>query len=151
MLSLGRSAYALCCSALYWTFIAVVLLVETVWWTAFSAGVLDGLGLPRGGLIALAVVPLVVVFLRVEDYFLAPRRARHPRSERTLVHEDDFGRLWDTGRDARVLEVVNATPEKDGYSHHYYLRVPPSVRTAREAVAWTFGLDESEYAPVRES
>jgi hypothetical protein len=31
------------------------------------------------------------------------------------------------------------------------LSVPPHVATAREAVAWTFGLTEQEYAPATET
>jgi hypothetical protein len=33
----------------------------------------------------------------------------------------------------------------------YYLRVPPDVRTAHEAVAWTFGMSAGEYAPDAQS
>jgi hypothetical protein len=143
-----------------------VTFVEIVWWTAFAAGVCDGMGLSHGGLIALAVVPLVVLLIRAEDYVLEPRRARNPQNEcaeplsarrrTTLVHQDDFGRLWEDGSDGsgepiRIVEVVNATPDEDGSSRHYFLRVPPSVGTAQEAVAWTFGLGASEYVPVRES
>ena len=43
----------------------------------------------------------------------------------------------------RVVEVVNATPEPDGSYRHYFLQVPPGVRTAREAVAWTFGFESA--------
>jgi hypothetical protein len=73
-----------------------------------------------------------------------------------LVQSDDFGRLWERGVDARgepirVVEVVNATPAEDGSSSHHLLRVPPEIRTAHEAVAWTFGLGAAEYLPVRES
>ena len=32
------------------------------------------------------------------------------------------------------MEVIDATPGPDGDPRHYYLRVPPTVRTAREAV-----------------
>jgi hypothetical protein len=39
-----------------------------------------------------------------------------------------------------LVEVVNATQEPDGWHRRYYLRVPPSIRTARAAVAWTFGI-----------
>ncbi len=35
--------------------------------------------------------------------------------------------------------------------HSYFLRVPPHIETAKEAVAWTFGLREREYAPEQES
>ena len=35
--------------------------------------------------------------------------------------------------------------------HVYLLRVPPEIRSCRAAVAWTFELSETEYAPVAES
>lgn len=41
--------------------------------------------------------------------------------------------------------AIDATLEPDGSSKFYFLRVPPTMRTAREAVAWTFGLSECEY------
>ena len=44
----------------------------------------------------------------------------------------------------RVVEVVNSTPEPDGTYRRYLLRVPPTTRTAREAVAWTFGFDDPQ-------
>jgi hypothetical protein len=47
-----------------------------------------------------------------------------------------------------MVQVVNATPEPDGSARSYWLRVPPDMRTAREAVAWTFALGEGEYAPA---
>jgi hypothetical protein len=50
-----------------------------------------------------------------------------------------------------VVMVNNSTPEPDGSSKQYFLRVPPAVRSAREGVAWTFGLTEDEYAPEVES
>jgi hypothetical protein len=80
-----------------------------------------------------------------------------------LVHEDETGRLWrrelarlDWSWGSRdepivVVEVRNATPEPDGSHRIYYLRVPPTMRTAREAVAWTFGLGAVEYRPAVES
>src|SRR5690606_37368762 len=53
--------------------------------------------------------------------------------------------------DLVMVELVNSTPEPDGTRKPYLLRVPPTVRTVREAVAWTFGLQAHEYAPVLES
>jgi len=47
--------------------------------------------------------------------------------------------------------VTNATPEPDGTVRQYVLRVPPTMTTAREAVAWTFGMDAEEYEPQMES
>ena len=67
------------------------------------------------------------------------------------VQEDNCGILWSRPLAARefitLVEVVNGTPEPDGSIKHYWLRVPPTVRTAREAVAWTYGLTEKEYKP----
>ena len=74
--------------------------------------------------------------------FLAETRAR-------MAHEDDTGRLWqrrlanDTGW--AMVEVVNGTPEPDGSHRHYFLQVPPWCASAREAVAWTYGLTADDY------
>ncbi|MER5433713.1 DUF6745 domain-containing protein [Streptomyces sp. NPDC002588] len=82
------------------------------------------------------------------DRYLADSGA-HP------VHRDETGTLWriDLADDEAVLmvEVLNSTPEPDGTRRTYWLRVPPSTRTAREGVAWTFGLGAEVYAPVRET
>jgi hypothetical protein len=68
-----------------------------------------------------------------------------------LVATDATGKLWrrqfPDGFVWSVVEVVNGTPEPDGSFKRYYLRVPPSVTTAREAVAWTYGLRPGQYQP----
>jgi hypothetical protein len=68
------------------------------------------------------------------------------------AHEDEFGILWRVampGDEPLVMvQVLNATPEPDGSRRTYFLRVPPDTRTAKAAVAWTFGVDEEEYAPL---
>ena len=33
----------------------------------------------------------------------------------------------------------------------YLLRVPPNIRTCKEAIAWTFGLQPQEYNPLKET
>jgi hypothetical protein len=84
-----------------------------------------------------------------------------------LVHEDETGRLWSrvvdwdafrgapwrrpTDEPIMMVEVLNSTPEPDGSRKTYFLRVPPTMTTAREAVAWTFGLGTVEYRPAMES
>lgn len=82
------------------------------------------------------------------DRYLADSGARP-------VHRDETGTLWriDLVDDEPVVmvEVLNSTPEPDGTRRTYWLRVPPSTRTAREGVAWTFGLSADVYAPVRET
>ncbi|MBX9692426.1 MAG: hypothetical protein K2Z81_08585, partial [Cyanobacteria bacterium] len=50
-----------------------------------------------------------------------------------------------------MVRVKNSTPEPDGSYKDYFLRVPPNITTAREGVAWTFGLSSSEYVPAEES
>ncbi|MFF2806176.1 DUF6745 domain-containing protein [Streptomyces sp. NPDC058000] len=71
------------------------------------------------------------------------------------MDRDETGVLWriDLPDDepAVMVEVVNSTPEPDGTHRTYWLRVPPRTRTARQGVAWTFGLAEESYAPVLET
>ena len=67
------------------------------------------------------------------------------------VHADEFGTLWRaefSDDEALVMvEVVNSTPEPDGTFKNYWLRVPPNIRTAQGAIAWTFGLPKDQYQP----
>jgi hypothetical protein len=71
------------------------------------------------------------------------------------VHEDRTGRLWRIEQPFDepivLVEVENATPEPDGSRKRYFLRVPPDVRTAREAVAWTFDTRSEDYGPAVET
>lgn len=64
---------------------------------------------------------------------------------------DETGVLWRIeladDEDVVMVEVVNSTPEPDGSHRTYWLRVPPATRTAREGVAWTFGLGAAVYEP----
>ena len=67
------------------------------------------------------------------------------------LHSDETGILWrvemPNDEPLVMVEVINSTPEPDGTSRTYFLRVPPGTRTARAGVAWTFNLTEEEYAP----
>jgi hypothetical protein len=71
------------------------------------------------------------------------------------MQEDDFGVLYrkEQKSDEPILmvKVVNSTPELDGSYKDYFLRVPPDTKTARGAVAWTFGMEERDYAPVAQT
>ncbi|MDX3473348.1 DUF6745 domain-containing protein [Streptomyces scabiei] len=71
------------------------------------------------------------------------------------VHRDETGVLWRIAlpgdEDVVMVEVVNSTPEPDGTSRTYWLRVPPATTTAREGVAWTFGLSAEAYEPLRQT
>lgn len=102
-------------------------------------------------------------------------------SDAEIISRDRAGILYrkDMGRaEEKILmvRVLNGTPEPDGPLSRghavalfgaaaqaavdapedarfkdYMLRVPPSVHTAREAVAWTFGLEAEDYEPGVES
>jgi hypothetical protein len=71
----------------------------------------------------------------------------------SCVSKDETGVLWRKLWRHRgvtigswcAVEVVNATPEPDGSQKRYVLRVPSHVHTAREAVAWTYGLTARQY------
>jgi hypothetical protein len=72
------------------------------------------------------------------------------------VQSDDCGALYVRQSSFRPEPVVfvcvrNSTPEPDGHYRQYFIRVPPHTRTAREGVAWTFGLSPDEYKPWRET
>ena len=71
------------------------------------------------------------------------------------IHRDDFGTLFcmaiPEDEPLVMVKVVNSTPEPDGSFKDYFLRVPPTMERAREAVAWTFGKTEADYAPVSET
>jgi hypothetical protein len=72
-----------------------------------------------------------------------------------LDHDARYGTLWRLNmpwdEPIVMIEVVNSTPEPDGNFKRYWLRVPPEMTTAREAVAWTFNMPAEEYAPVKET
>lgn len=68
-----------------------------------------------------------------------------------IIHSDEYGDLYrrDFLGDTPLVmvRVRNSTPKPDGNHQHYWLRVPPTIHTAHEAVAWTFGLTPDEYRP----
>lgn len=58
---------------------------------------------------------------------------------------------WPLSEPIQAVRVVNHTPEPDGRLREFWLCVPPMMRTAREAVAWTFGLEAEAYDPIAQS
>jgi hypothetical protein len=68
------------------------------------------------------------------------------------IHADDYGVLYRKeipGDEPLVMvKVVNSTAEPDGTYKDYFLRVPPTIMTARAAVAWTFEKEEADYEPA---
>ena len=83
-----------------------------------------------------------------QDHYLMESKAEE-------IHRDEFGVLYRkeiAGDEALVMvKVVNSTPEPDGHFKDYFLRVPPNITSARQAVAWTFGKDAADYQPVAQS
>lgn len=71
------------------------------------------------------------------------------------IHEDETGKLLRCeipGDEPLVfVAVVNSTPEPDGSYKDYWLRVPPTMQRARQAIAWTFQMNEKDYHPQFES
>jgi hypothetical protein len=71
------------------------------------------------------------------------------------VHEDECGILYRKeffNDEALVMvKVINSTPEPDGTRREYFLRVPPAIQTAKEAVAWTFEMSPAQYVPERQT
>jgi hypothetical protein len=84
-----------------------------------------------------------------------------------LIQRDECGALYSVDRPGDsalvMVEVVNSTPEPIGYEPSagesgqlignrwfkiYSLRVPPTTKTAREGVAWTFNESSDSYRPV---
>jgi hypothetical protein len=88
------------------------------------------------------------------------------------VHRDDWGTLYVAQREREAeyaaVRVLNSTPEPDGSTREFWLRVPgkgaeqPDRRcvvcdadiareaplTAKGAIAWTFRLCEADYSPA---
>ncbi len=71
------------------------------------------------------------------------------------------GRVINTGPRGHLYEVkLPDDPERVAHyvcvqdastPRQYFLRVPPHIRTAAEAVAWTFSMTIEEYQPLQET
>jgi len=76
-----------------------------------------------------------------------------------MVQEDKYGKLWkkEVKDDEPIcmVEVLNAYSELDENGNEvrktYFLAVPPNMKTAHEAVAWTFFKTPEEYNPLVET
>jgi len=73
----------------------------------------------------------------------------------TILSTDECGTLYckemTDDESIVMVHVINSTPELDGSKKEYFLRVPPDITTAREAVAWSFGLKAEDYVPKTET
>lgn len=64
---------------------------------------------------------------------------------------DDYGVLWNSINNVenfQVVDVINSTPS---HPERYLIPVPSQFSTAKAAIAWTFGLKENEYNPVKQT
>jgi hypothetical protein len=52
----------------------------------------------------------------------------------------------DPERVARYVQVQDASTP-----HQYYLRVPPTIQTVTEAIAWSFNMTMEDYRPALET
>lgn len=59
-----------------------------------------------------------------------------------------YGKLGAFREDFCVVQVLNSTPEPDGSKREFLLRVPPTCRTAKDAVLWTGGITRSDNLEV---
>jgi hypothetical protein len=67
------------------------------------------------------------------------------------IHQDGDSSLIEIvwHKDEEKLKLVRV---KDSSTERYYvLRVLPSVKTCRQAIAWSFGKSETEYQPIKET
>jgi hypothetical protein len=72
------------------------------------------------------------------------------------VAKDETGTLWrqewhHAGVRTGVwcaVEVIDGTPGPNGEKKRYFLRVPSRMRSALEAVAWTYGLSPRQYSAL---
>lgn len=62
-----------------------------------------------------------------------------------VLHTDGTSELLDINGD-HYVKVKDSSTDRE-----YLLYVPINVKTCREAIAWTFGLGESEYNPIIET
>jgi hypothetical protein len=62
-----------------------------------------------------------------------------------VIHQEGDSQLINLNL-GNITEAIRVVKVKDNTTKKYYiLRVPPTVKTCRQAIAWTFGLEEDEY------
>ena len=66
-----------------------------------------------------------------------------------VIHEDETGRL--VRREAGDEPIIAVQVVCPTTGRQYVLRVPPETKSAREGVAWTFGLPAALYQPTIQS
>lgn len=100
-----------------------------------------------------------------EDWMFEPnaevrRVIRERLSTERLIELE--GVCIDRGRRGNLIRINLSLRDPEGVAHyvqvqdssterHYYLRVPPTITSADEAIAWTFGMDARAYQPGQET
>lgn len=87
----------------------------------------------------------------VEKYFKQSGAKKIHKDETGILYRKEIRNGRGGGEDLCFVRVKNSTPEPDGSIKEYWLRVPPEMETAREAVAWTFGQEADAYKPLSET
>jgi len=72
-----------------------------------------------------------------------------------LIHSDGYGDLYSINlledESLVMVKVINSTPESDGSYKDYFVRVPPDMMTAEQAVAWLGELEVGKFEYVQQS
>ena len=101
-----------------------------------------------------AEISRVLMGLYGEDKYL-----EHVGAKKVAEDVDQFGQPrvlyraevpW-SSEPVCMVRVINSTPDLDGSLKPYFLRVPPSVTTPQDGVAWTFGIEPDAYHPQIET
>jgi hypothetical protein len=128
--------------------------VRWKWWERIAFLLVTPIWLP---LTIAAVIVLFAVYMLALGIEMMWPRPRRVRAIAHMVNEDQTGRLWQFElpgyRRFMAVEVIDATPyDKKLKKHeHFLIGVPSAMSTAKQAVAWTFKLNPSEYAPLVEA
>lgn len=66
-----------------------------------------------------------------------------------IIHKDGENELLRVSSGEEPIMMVKVRDPSTGRFH--IIRVPPTMKTCREAIAWTFGMAEEEYKPIKET
>ena len=98
-------------------------------------------------LVLLIVAVITLLYSRLEQSALTPFSILDrflATILRRRVHSDETGELW---RSPNPYEIVQWVRVVDKTGEHW-IRVPPTISTAKEGVAWTYRMDVWEYNPT---
>jgi len=96
-------------------------------------------------------VLLTLIFLGMKvmlDLLIDRVIDRYLESNRRLIISNEWGELWEgqMRTDRSKIEECRWVHVKDKNNEHW-IRVPPSIKSPKEGIAWSLGLKEEEYNP----